>query len=370
MTHNDAAAPPAVTPTVSMQGVATQTNPEQQTGFPMKMGDTMQAAILTGLVYFAGDLYLDGRFGRLGVADTEIQFDVPYVMTNSLFPILMPIFLLFLFFAVSSSVQERLHGKRYLSVAEGVAVVSAFWAARVLFEVVNPAEPRYVFGYRVRDVTMFLCAVALLVLLYWRNWVKTRQGRFAIVGSAWADRLLFPAIMVIFVVGLSVGLTGRWPIEVIVGFPLLILLSIIWGVLASRILNLFRKPRVEANAEKGAESRMQTAQTPKAERPLMTWLVTALALMLAGSLSGTADANLILRGCEAHDTIAFHPAPPNVSANDTHMLILHSGGLYHVRKIERIDEQGALVLENATVAVPEDPARTATIVKVPGTAAC
>jgi len=96
--------------------------------------DVVQVALGTGLLYFAGTLYLSGFYGRLGLPDTEAEFDVPYVMTKSFFPLLTPVFFLAVLAVFTATRREgriqffdrvaprdRLCNRGFLSCCQGVA---------------------------------------------------------------------------------------------------------------------------------------------------------------------------------------------------------------------------------------------------------
>lgn len=317
-------------------------------------------ALATAALYVIGKIYLEAKFGALGLDIDELGFDFYAILTAALAPIIFPA-LLVLFSSLGCywfSKSEWRHGHPLfppIPAEQGLAVILITWAIKLLADNANPAPTNTWYVYQDRDVILTGIGLAAFLILY--IWHRSQQS-----GPPWrlepTTSSLFSLLSLFTGILLAAYLaTGALDVKV---SSILTLAAGWWFFFYSAIRDWTHNPSQRETKPTPAWiakltavlrpvfQRMrsglvrilrplrhllpQDSEGPRIAKRLFLVAILVIVALSAAALEGSKAASRLLEGCEAYPTVAFTNAPAPVQGNHTYWLVLRQGGTYYVRE--------------------------------------
>jgi len=278
---------------------------------------------LTGLLYFVGESYLEGKYGRLAILDTQLHFTVAEITRNSFLPLLYPgafLMLLAAVFHLARSDHRIAWSQPFRPVPtfQVVAVVYVTWTAKLLIDFEHPAANVHWLGYSRRNVLFAVFALLVIGGLLFANLPRRKPRRLSRQTASYVGLLG----IAVTTVGTDAWLDHAWPSPINSAA-----LTVAAGLLAYRVIKDVRTPKKEntQSEPKGILSGLTTGSR------LYLFLVVGICFALSAGLYGTVSAQQVLRGCDSFKAVEFDPTPAPLLSNHTYWLILHDDGHFFVR---------------------------------------
>lgn len=285
-------------------------------------------------VYLVGSLYLDSYYARLGLPDTELHFEVPFVMVSSLLPLMLPAFWLAMVAAACQLLNRRMVKPEWASpffpipAPVAVAFTLAFCAIGSLIAATLGVRAPIFMGWTFRGVILVGVALAWFAVTF----ANARRAHAAGPPErvTRSTQTLIGMLAVALVLGLLSMVTGdrAWP----------------FGPWQSTFLTLAFGAAVifarrEVSAAKVAVANTGEWITPSLEgrisNPPATIFFTVVAvvsLLLHAGMTGMAQAEKVLEGCTSSRTVKFEPVPEGLH-NGTYLLVLHQHERYYIMEL-------------------------------------
>jgi hypothetical protein len=301
-----------------------------------------EAAIWTTVgsasIYLAGSLYLSSYYVRFGMPETEISFPIPYVMSSSLVPLILPIFWLAMVAAgcrvLSGNMIRPPSASAFFPIpaVKAVAYTLSFCAANTLAAVIIGPQKTVFMDWTWRSIVLGLLAIAA----FWLTFRRAKRAHQDLPpprisrGTSSLGRIVMLAV----VVGALSLLYGarKWPYSTWQNW---FLAGSLVFVAVSAAIDMRKSQRELA---KTGEWKSTTFIADREElHPAATIflsVVAIMALLLQSGLAGTADADQIIKGCQGTKTVQFDPVPQGL-ANQTYLLVLHQNNRYYVQSMNR-----------------------------------
>ena len=290
--------------------------------------------VCSALAYLCGSLYVESYYARLGLPETELSFDVPYIMSQSFMALMLPAFWVAIVAAAcrlfSSFMPLR---PPEASVFFPIPAVKAIaytlcWCAlaQCVLALGAGPEPTWFFGWGISStIILALAAGAFTATFYFAKRRQQAKVPPRITRSTASTAALLGIAISVGVLQLLTG-PHRWPFAAWQNWFIGISIVVI-------VVMAIREAKQWENARENAKEWQPPNLRGELLHPSATIFLAVLAflaLLLAAGMSGMAAGRQVIESCQAQRTVQFDPPPPGAT-NETYLLLLHQQGAYYVR---------------------------------------
>jgi hypothetical protein len=294
-------------------------------------------AVASSSIYLAGSLYLSSYYVRFGMPETELSFPIPYVMSSSLVPLILPIFWLAMVAAgcraFSSGMVRPPSVSAFFPIpaVKAVAYTLSFCAVNTLAAVIiGPQNPVFM-NWTWRGIVLGLLAIAAFWLTF--RGAKRAHQDLPPPRISRGTNSLGRIVMLAVVVGALSMLYGarKWPYST---WQTWFLGGSLVFVAVSAVIDMRKSQRELAKTGDWKPAFSVNREELHPAATIFFSVVAIMALLLQSGLAGTADADQIIKGCQGTKTVQFDPVPQGL-ANQTYILILHQNDRYYVQSMNQ-----------------------------------